>query len=398
MVVGEYDVDNDCLDAEWWISGERHARSGSSLIRFRSGLSTASGDASLIATPTGNTTGIGPFTLSGGAASGTTNQLPGGTSYNVVAHYEGNGTDAPSDSSPVTVTVAAEPSKVFITVPTFNPETGQETGTTPTTLVYGSPYILRADVTNATGSLERVVQTAQLPERHDHVCRHRWRRQSRCAEQRDVLAQQQRIHRESAGAVSRRYKRHHGNVFGRCEFFGAGSGDYVHAERDASSYANYNTSVVRRYRRRWRVYERERYKQRDEWCDTWRNGHVLRWNYAPESSGNVVRRTGQRHHWRRTFRDRNTGIERTRSSFNYREVQRRRELLCIGLTGSNFNCGSVPDRDNRDYSHEHDKSWPKRAGHGRSHDNRQKSGDDRNFWNLQYQSFVPVNIIRGFQW
>jgi hypothetical protein len=127
------------------------------------GPTTASGDASLIATPTGNTTGIGPFPLAGGAASGTTSQLPGGTSYNVVAHYEGNGTDAPSNSSPVAVTVAAEPSKVFITVPTFNPETGQETTATPTTLVYGSPYILRADVTNATSSLSALCKPPSCP-------------------------------------------------------------------------------------------------------------------------------------------------------------------------------------------------------------------------------------------
>jgi Pro-kumamolisin, activation domain/Bacterial Ig-like domain (group 3) len=127
------------------------------------GPATASGDASLVATPTGNTVGIGPFTLTSGAASGTTTALPGGTSYNVVAHYEGNGTDAPSDSSPVAVTVAAEPSKVFITVPTFNPETGQQTGTSPTTLVYGSPYILRADVTNATGSLSSLCKPPSCP-------------------------------------------------------------------------------------------------------------------------------------------------------------------------------------------------------------------------------------------
>jgi hypothetical protein len=124
---------------------------------------SANGDASLIATPTGNTVGIGPFTLSEGAASGTTTQLPGGTSYNVVAHYEGNGTDAPSDSSAVAVTVAPESSKVFITVPTFNPETGQETSATPTTLVYGSPYILRADVTNAAGSLSSLCKPPSCP-------------------------------------------------------------------------------------------------------------------------------------------------------------------------------------------------------------------------------------------
>jgi hypothetical protein len=127
------------------------------------GPATASGDASLVATPMGNTIGIGPFPLTAGTAAGTTTQLPGGTSYSVVAHYEGNGTDAPSNSSPVTVAVAPEPSKVFITVPTFNPATGQETGTSPTSVVYGSPYILRGDVTNATGSLSALCKPPSCP-------------------------------------------------------------------------------------------------------------------------------------------------------------------------------------------------------------------------------------------
>ena len=110
----------------------------------------ATGDVSLIATPAaGNSTGLGPFTLQSGVASGSTTSLPGGTQYNVVAHYQGNGTYVASDSSPVAVTIAPEPSKLLITIPVFDPNTGHETITTPTTLVYGSPYIARADVTNA---------------------------------------------------------------------------------------------------------------------------------------------------------------------------------------------------------------------------------------------------------
>jgi len=114
---------------------------------------TASGDVSLIATPAaGNSTGVGPFTLQSGVSTGSTADLPGGTQYNVIAHYEGNGTYAPSDSSPVTVTITPEPSKLFLTVPVFDPATGQETAKSPTTLVYGSPYLLRADVANAQSS------------------------------------------------------------------------------------------------------------------------------------------------------------------------------------------------------------------------------------------------------
>jgi Pro-kumamolisin, activation domain/Bacterial Ig-like domain (group 3) len=124
-------------------------------ISFQVGVSptAASGDVSLVATPsTGTSVGVGPFTLTAGAASGSTSALPGGTNYNVTAHYEGNGTYKASDSTPVAVTIAPEMSKVFISVPTFDPTTGKETGSAPSTLVYGSPALLRADVTNAQGT------------------------------------------------------------------------------------------------------------------------------------------------------------------------------------------------------------------------------------------------------
>lgn len=116
---------------------------------------TASGDVSLIASgnfPNGASAGFDRMTLSGGTASGTTTALPGGSGYQVAAHYEGDGINAPSDSTPVTVTVTPEASKLLITVPTFN-SAGQETGSTPTSLVYGSPYIVRVDATNASGTL-----------------------------------------------------------------------------------------------------------------------------------------------------------------------------------------------------------------------------------------------------
>ena len=67
-----------------------------------SGSSTPTGDVSLIAqagSSPSNATGIGPFALSGGSASGSTNMLPGG-SYTVTAHYAGDGTSAASDSAP----------------------------------------------------------------------------------------------------------------------------------------------------------------------------------------------------------------------------------------------------------------------------------------------------------
>ena len=95
------------------------------------------------------------FTLSSGSlpAGTTTTFLPGGTSYSVTAHYSGDGTYAPSDSSPVTVTVNPESSKTQAAIVTFDPLTGRTISTNATSFAYGSFYILRSNVTNATGNL-----------------------------------------------------------------------------------------------------------------------------------------------------------------------------------------------------------------------------------------------------
>jgi hypothetical protein len=121
-------------------------------VTSRSG--TPAGDVSLIAqtgSSTSNVTAIGPFTLSGGSVSNSTNMLPGG-SYNVTAHYPGNGTFATSDSSPgIPVTVTKESSLTEVRLVTLS-------ATAPpaynvTTVPYGSAYILRMDVTNSSGQL-----------------------------------------------------------------------------------------------------------------------------------------------------------------------------------------------------------------------------------------------------
>ena len=45
------------------------------------------------------------------------------------AHYAGDNTYAPSDSAPVAVTVAPEPSTTLISIPVFDPSTGRERAT-----------------------------------------------------------------------------------------------------------------------------------------------------------------------------------------------------------------------------------------------------------------------------
>jgi len=124
---------------------------------------SATGDVSLVA-PVGsspsNSTGIGPFTLSSGAFSGTTNMLPGGT-YGVTAHYAGNGTDGSSDSSAVTVTVNPETSNTLVQLVTEDCNNNFYYGQTSVTYGYSitcSGYVylgywLRVDVTNGSGNV-----------------------------------------------------------------------------------------------------------------------------------------------------------------------------------------------------------------------------------------------------
>ena len=117
-----------------------------------SGSGTPTGDASLVAQSgngPSNATGIGPFTLSGGAIFGSSVMLPGGQ-YNVTAHYAGNGTFGASDSSPgIPVTVAKESSQTEVRLVT--PNAAGAPVYNVTTVPYGSVYILRMDVTNSSG-------------------------------------------------------------------------------------------------------------------------------------------------------------------------------------------------------------------------------------------------------
>ena len=83
-----------------------------------------------------------------GNYSGTTAFLPAG-SYSVVAHYGGDTTFAPSDSAPsATLTVGKQNSTVVVS---WVGATGAIT-TAAQTVQYGSPYILRIDVANSSGT------------------------------------------------------------------------------------------------------------------------------------------------------------------------------------------------------------------------------------------------------
>jgi subtilase family serine protease len=109
--------------------------------------SAATGQVSLIGVNGSSQQGITAFTLTGGNVAQNTNLLPGGA-YSVHAHYAGDGTYAPSDSGPVSVTVIPESSTTSVGALTFS----NSGGLIPfTSLPYGSFVYLRADVAGLSG-------------------------------------------------------------------------------------------------------------------------------------------------------------------------------------------------------------------------------------------------------
>ncbi len=112
-----------------------------------SGTGVPTGDVSLVTNLTAPLQGATAFTLNSGAVSSPWNALPGGT-YEVHAHYAGDGTFAGSDSSPVSITVSPEGSTTALSVFGFDsvgdliPFTSQP---------YGNPAYLRADISGPSG-------------------------------------------------------------------------------------------------------------------------------------------------------------------------------------------------------------------------------------------------------
>jgi len=119
-----------------------------------SGTVMPKGEVSLIGTAGGTRSGgseVQGYTLLNGSITSTTDQLPGGNSYFVHAHYPGDGAFAPSDSTPpTTVTVTAESSTT--TVSAFNLGVqGSPQISGNTTLPFGTGILVRADVLGASG-------------------------------------------------------------------------------------------------------------------------------------------------------------------------------------------------------------------------------------------------------
>ncbi len=111
--------------------------------------------------------GVGLATLSASnpdtatitSPSSTAGFLPGG-SYSVTARYAGDDTFSSSASAGVPVVVNKENSRLQYGIVTFDPATNAITSTNATTFAYGSPYILRFDILNSTGSACQAVSVA----------------------------------------------------------------------------------------------------------------------------------------------------------------------------------------------------------------------------------------------
>lgn len=125
------------------------AASVSATVAAKGGTGTPTGSVALMAAPAGQTLSIDDFALSNGIASGTTALLPGGT-YNVTAHYPGDGNFAASDSAPIQVTVSKENSQTKASLAWYDFNNGVFSSTN--TVPYGSVAFLRGDVAGSTGA------------------------------------------------------------------------------------------------------------------------------------------------------------------------------------------------------------------------------------------------------
>lgn len=127
-------------------------------VTFSAGVSavapatgTPTGTVSLVANTGTDGQSVQSVTLnSSGNGSGSTNALPGGT-YAVVAQYPGDGTFKSSVSAGTAVTVNPEASKVQLAYELLSPTTGAVTNPNASTAVFGTPSLLRVNVTSAAG-------------------------------------------------------------------------------------------------------------------------------------------------------------------------------------------------------------------------------------------------------
>ncbi len=134
-----------------------HGTPVTATVNVTSGSGTPSGDVSFNSSSPSGMVGngsVGAGTLLSGSLTVTIPSstgtgflpLPGGT-YNVIAHYAGDGVHAPADSNPVAVTITPEPSTTAVAPEVYNFSNGQ--ALVQTTATYGSQFLIKVTVAGA---------------------------------------------------------------------------------------------------------------------------------------------------------------------------------------------------------------------------------------------------------
>ena len=126
-----------------------HGSNVNATIGVTAATGTPTGDVSVLASTPPNS--VGDATLSAGSVTAGFNGWPGGT-YTVSAHYAGDATFAPSDSTSLSVTVTPESSTLTNDLYLFDPTNGRISSASGTTQPYGANVLAGAD---ACGSIRK---------------------------------------------------------------------------------------------------------------------------------------------------------------------------------------------------------------------------------------------------
>jgi hypothetical protein len=126
-----------------------HGTQVSASVKVASTTGTPTGSVSINALASNGSVQTGA--LQNGSYTGSLSNFPGGA-YSVQAHYGGDGTYAPSDSNPITLTVSPESSTTTLRGLLYNPSNGATTSVANgASYPYGGFFLLNVQVAGASG-------------------------------------------------------------------------------------------------------------------------------------------------------------------------------------------------------------------------------------------------------